>query len=138
MKNSGALGGVDSKTVQFLTTSGSIYVPNEPSELTVTKLWYSEDEPLDPGNREIKVNLIQQAVQSNAVEAKVLSTSSQSWAQTHQAVANVAEGSTVTIRINVNWMAAASLYMKTAWRRQGCLMTGALSPIRRPFPRTRR
>lgn len=108
MKNSGALDGVASETVQFLTTSGSIYVPNEPSTLSVKKLWYSEDgAPLDPGDREIKVNLIQQAVQSNAVKVTVKSTGNESWSQTHQAVANVAAGSSVTIRINVNWNEAA-------------------------------
>ena len=76
MISSGALGGVPSENVQFLTTSGSIYVPNEPSTLAVKKLWYSEDgAETTPGAEEVKIDLIQQAVKSNAIAVTIISKS---------------------------------------------------------------
>lgn len=52
---------------------------------------------------EVQVSLIQQAMESNAVEVTVLSTGTENWSQTKKAVAYVAAGSSVTIRIDVSW-----------------------------------
>ena len=104
MIDAGKLGGVASESVRFLTGSGQIYVPNEPTTLTVTKLWYDEDgkeivAPVD----EVQVSLIQQAMRSNAVTVTVNSTGHQDWAPTHTRTANIAQGSKLTIQITEVW-----------------------------------
>lgn len=102
MISSGALGGVPSENVQFLTTSGSIYVPNEPSTLAVKKLWYSEDgAETTPGAEEVKIDLIQQAVKSNAIAVTIISKSTSEWGENQiTTVTNVAPGSDLTITVN--------------------------------------
>lgn len=99
---SGALGGVPSEDVQFLTTSGSIYVPNEPSTLAVKKLWYSEDGgETTPGAEEVEIELIRQAVKSNAIAVTITSQSKSIYGDRPiTTVTNVARGSNLTITVN--------------------------------------
>lgn len=100
LKNSGALNGVDSEKVKFLTTSGAIYVQNQPTELTVKKLWKDDSGmTIPPGADHVDVTLYQQAVDSNAKTVTVNSTGHLSWSQTHTETVKVAEGSNLTIQI---------------------------------------
>lgn len=104
------LGGVDSSLVRFLAGSGELYVSNEPTDLTVRKLWQDTDgRPTDPGVDNVKITLFQQAVTSNARTVTVTSTGHQSWSQTVTMVANVAEGSPLTIRIGNVWTSSLDI-----------------------------
>ena len=100
MIEEGKLGGVASEQVRFLTASGAVYVPNEPSDLTVKKLWQDTNGfPTDPGAGEVSITLFQQVVDTNAKTVTVKSTGHQSWSTTHTSVINLAEGSNLTIQI---------------------------------------
>lgn len=100
MIGSGALGGVASESVHFLTTSGALYIPNQPTELTVKKIWQDESGmAIPPGADSVELTLYQQAVDSNAKTVTVTSTGHQSWSQTHTSIVNVAEDSGLTIQI---------------------------------------
>ena len=102
MIDAGKLGGVASESVRFLTGSGQIYVPNEPTTLTVTKLWYDEDgKKTTPPVDEVKIDLIQQAVKSNAIPVSITSKSTLQWGGTPiTTVTYVAPGSDLTITVN--------------------------------------
>ncbi len=100
MLNTGALGDVDAGSVQFLTTSGAMYIPNQPTELTVKKLWQDESGmAIPPGTDSVELILYQQAVDSNRRTVTVNSTGHQSWSSTHTSAVNVADGSSLTIQI---------------------------------------
>lgn len=100
MQNSGALDGVEADSVRFLTTSGAVYVANEPTELTVKKLWQDEGGmTILPGADSVKLTLYQQAMDTNAKTVTVNSTGHLSWSQTHTSTVKVAEGSSLTIQI---------------------------------------
>lgn len=100
MVSSGALGGVPSASVQFLTASGAAYIPNQPTELNVKKLWQDDSgEPAAAGAESVELTLYQQAVESNRKKVTVESTGHQSWSQTHTSIVNVAEDSGLTIQI---------------------------------------
>lgn len=100
MLNTGALGDVASASVQFLITSGAMYIPNQPTELTVEKLWQDESGMMiPPGTDSVELILYQQAVDSNRRTVIVNSTGHQSWSPTHTSTVNVADGSSLTIRI---------------------------------------
>lgn len=100
LKNSGALNGVDSEKVKFLTTSGAIYVQNQPTGLTVKKLWKDDSGmTIPPGADHVDVTLYQQAVDSNAKTVTVKSTGHLSWSGTYTETVKVAEGSNLTIQI---------------------------------------
>ncbi len=63
MRQSGALGDVSPDAVQFIpfSTAGTLYVPNEPDQLTVTKQWQQHSGmPLQhPPSQSVKVTLYQ-------------------------------------------------------------------------------
>lgn len=103
MKGRGALGDVDADSVRFLTTSGSIYVPNQPTELTVKKLWQSENGMTTrPGADSVKLILYQQAVDTNARKVTVNSQGNQQNGWIGELITkyiDVAEGSSLTIQI---------------------------------------
>ena len=93
-------GTVASEQVRFLTASGAVYVPNEPSDLTVKKLWQDTNGfSTDPGAENVSITLFQQVVDTNAKTVTVKSTGHKSWSTTHTSVVNLAEGSNLTILI---------------------------------------
>lgn len=93
-------GTVASESVHFLTTSGAMYIPNQPTELRVKKIWQDESGmTISPGAESVELTLYQQAVETNAKTVVVTSTGHQSWSQTHTQTVNVAEGSGLTIQI---------------------------------------
>lgn len=101
MQSSGALGDVDADSVRFLTTSGSIYVPNQPTELTVKKLWQGENSmDILPGAGSVTLTLYQQVVDTNAKTVTVISKGNEEWATTYTKELDVAEDSRLTIQIN--------------------------------------
>ena len=102
MLSSGLLGDgtVASEQVRFLTASGALYVPNEPTDLTVKKLWQDTNGfSTDPGAENVSITLFQQVVDTNAKTVTVKSTGHQSWSTTHTSVVNLAVGSNLTILI---------------------------------------
>lgn len=107
MQSSGALGDVDVNSVQFLTTSGSIYVPNQPTELRVRKLWQSENNmAMEPGAESVELTLYQQAVDTNAKTVTVNSQGNQQNGWIGELITkyiDVAEGSSLTIDIGNAW-----------------------------------
>lgn len=108
MESNGALGDVDSGKVKFLTTSGAIYVQNQPTELTVKKLWQDDSGmTIPPGADHVDVTLYQQAVDSNAKTVTVISRGNPdaSWQDTPVTESvNVANGSDLTIQIDNVWV----------------------------------
>lgn len=107
MIDAGKLGGVAAASVRFLTTSGQIYVPNEPTTLTVTKLWYDEDgKEITPPVESVKIRLVQKETRSNARTVTVHSKGNeQSWGsgQPTTRIVEVAEGSSLTIQVGGVW-----------------------------------
>lgn len=100
MINNGALGGIASETVHFLTTSGAMYVPNQPTELKVKKIWQDESGmTIKPGAESVELILYQQAVDSNRKTVIVKSTGHQSWSTTHTSMVDVAKDSSLAIQI---------------------------------------
>ena len=102
MLSSGLLGDgtVASEQVRFLTASGAVYVPNEPTDLTVKKLWQDTNGfSTDPGAENVSITLFQQVVDTNAKTVTVKSTGHQSWSTTHTRVVNLAKDSPLTILI---------------------------------------
>lgn len=94
-------GTVAADRVHFLTTSGALYVPNEPSDLTVRKLWQDENGgAIPPGEEEVQITLFQQAVETNAKTVTITSTGNLDWSTPYTRVANVAAGSNLTIQIH--------------------------------------
>ncbi len=108
MESNGALGDVDSGKVKFLTTSGAIYVQNQPTELTVKKRWQDDSGmTIAPGADSVEVTLYQQAVDSNAKTVTVISRGNPdaSWQDTPVTESvNVANGSDLTIQIDNVWV----------------------------------
>lgn len=107
MIDAGKLGGVASESVRFLTGSGQIYVPNEPTTLTVTKLWYDEDgKKINAPVESVKIRLVQKETRSNARTVTVHSKGNeQSWGsgQPTTRIVEVAEGSSLTIQVGGVW-----------------------------------
>lgn len=107
MESNGALGDVDSGKVKFLTTSGAVYVQNQPTELTVKKLWKdASGMTIAPGADSVEVTLYQQAVDSNAKTVTVNSQGNQQNGWIGQLITktiDVAENSDLTIHINDAW-----------------------------------
>lgn len=107
MINSGALDGVDPEKVKFLTTSGAVYVQNQPTELTMKKLWQDDSGmTIPPGADSVEVTLYQQAVDSNAKTVTVNSQGNQQNGWIGQLITktiDVAENSDLTIHINDAW-----------------------------------
>ena len=102
MLSNGVLGDgtVASASVHFLTTSGAMYIPNQPTELRVKKIWQDESGmTISPGAENVELALYQQAVETNAKTVTVKSTGHQSWSQPYTSTVNVAEGSSLTIQI---------------------------------------
>ncbi len=102
MLSNGVLGEdvVASASVHFLTASGAMYIPNQPTELTVRKIWQDESGmTISPSAESVELTLYQQAVETNAKTVTVTSTGHQSWSQHHTSTVNVAEGSSLTIQI---------------------------------------
>ncbi len=98
---------VNIDSIRFLTASGSIYIPNEPTTLTVRKLWQNKDgtEISSPPVDEVEVELHQQAVRSNRRQVTIIGKGSHpSWSGTpYQTVLYVGDGSNLTIHINGAW-----------------------------------
>ena len=107
MESNGALGDVDSGKVKFLTTSGAVYVQNQPTELTVKKRWQDDSGMMiAPGADSVEVTLYQQAVDSNAKTVTVNSQGNQQNGWIGQLITktiDVAENSDLTIHINDAW-----------------------------------
>lgn len=97
--------GVAEADVEFISGSSAIYVPNEPTRLTVQKVWVddegSEFEP--SGNMEAKVTLYRQTGTSNARTVTVISEGNASWANPYTENIQVAKGSSLTIEITGVW-----------------------------------
>lgn len=108
MSNDGALGDIKPEAVRFLTTSGAIYVPNEPTELSVRKSWQDENGTMtSPGANSVEVALYQQTVKSNAKKVTVYSQGNQQsngWVDSlYTKTIDVAVGSDLTIQIGNAW-----------------------------------
>lgn len=103
MESNGALGDVDSGKVKFLTTSGAVYVQNQPTGLTVKKLWQDDSGmTIPPGADSVEVTLYQQAVDSNAKTVTVNSQGNQQAGWIGPLITkpiDVAENSSLTIQI---------------------------------------
>ena len=100
MSDNGALGKVESEEVRFLTTSGAIYVPNEPMELSVRKSWQNENgTATSPGANSVEVALYQQAVKSNAVTVKVKWQTAYNQGE-FQSI-DIAKGSDLSLGVNI-------------------------------------
>lgn len=108
MANTIRQAGIELDAVRFYQSSASIYVPNEPTALTVQKLWQDHDGHTteQSGAQEVEVALYQQATKSNGVEVTVTLRSNPQAAgwqpdpSVHQVA--VARGSGLTITIG-NW-----------------------------------
>lgn len=107
MSEQGKLGLVSPDAVRFLTTSASLYVPNEPTALTVKKVWQDNGGvSAAPGAAEVGITLYQQAVVSNAKTVTVQSQGNQQsgWIEDPVTrIVNVAEGSDLTIHVQDVW-----------------------------------
>ena len=107
MENTIQQADIELDAVRFYQSSASIYVPNEPTALTVQKLWQDHDGHTtdQSGAPEVEVALYQQATESNAVDVTVtLRSNPQAGWQPDPSVHQVAvaRGSGLTITIG-NW-----------------------------------
>ena len=107
MVSGGQLGEVAPDSVRFVTTSASLYVPNEPTTLTVKKVWQDGNGvTTTPGAEEVGITLYQQAVVSNARKVTVISQGNlvNGWRQDPVTrYVDVAEGSSLTIQVGNSW-----------------------------------
>lgn len=118
MSEQGKLGGVSPDAVRFLTTSASLYVPNEPTALTVKKVWQDNSGvSAAPGAEEVGITLYQQAVVSNAKTVTVQSQGNPQpdWVgNLFTCIVNVAEGSDLTIHVKGVWTGSLDFQVGTA------------------------
>ncbi len=96
--------GTNKDNVLFINDSSAIYVPNEPTTLTVQKVWTDQDgNETASGAESVQVQLYQQAMQTNAVTVTV--NWKTSWSSGSKSV-EVAQGSALTMTTNIqsqNW-----------------------------------
>ena len=118
MIEQGKLGEISPDAVRFLTTSASLYVPNEPTALTVKKVWQDNSGvSAAPGAEEVGITLYQQAVVSNARKVTVQSQGNQQsgWVgNLFTCIVNVAEGSDLTIHVQDVWTNSLDFQVGTA------------------------
>lgn len=102
MKDTLQKAGVNEDEVMFIEASfTSVYIPNEPTDITVQKIWTDKDgrELTDPQNNGIKVQLYRQTAETNGKTVTVVSKGHLSWSTTHRETIDVASGSDLTIQI---------------------------------------
>lgn len=101
--------GVQPDRVRFIVRTAAIYVPNEPTALTVRKLWTDEDGgEIMAGADSVEVKLWQHTAKLNAKRVTVITqgngfTSPNDWNAPQTMYLDVAEGSGLTIQINEVW-----------------------------------
>lgn len=109
MENTIQQADIELDAVRFYQSSASIYVPNEPTALTVQKLWQDHDGHTteQSGAPEVEVALYQQATESNAVDVTVTSGANPDTPHPPTPstfTISVAQGSPLTITINDCWL----------------------------------
>ncbi len=113
MKNQGLLGYPEPDNIRFLTASGEIYVPNEPSTLSVKKLWQDKNGASieKPDVDQVEVTLFQQPVDKNGKTVTVNyigNPGSNGWFGQQTQTVTVGAGSNVTIQIST-WTASLKI-----------------------------
>ena len=91
--------GTSKDNVLFINDSSAIYVPNEPTTLTVQKVWTDQDgNETAPGADGVEVKLYRQATQTNAVTVTV------NWSHQYgsgSSSVEVAQGSSLTLTTGI-------------------------------------
>lgn len=91
--------GISKDNVLFINDSSAIYVPNEPTTLTVQKVWTDQDgNETAPGADDVEVKLYRQATQTNAVTVTV------NWSHQYgsgSSSVEVAQGSSLTLTTGI-------------------------------------
>lgn len=107
--------GASKDNVLFINDSSAIYVPNEPTTLTVQKVWTDQDgNETAPGADSVEVKLYQQTMTTNAVTVTVTSTAHQSWSPTYTQSIDVAKGSSLTIQLSGVYIDSLSIQVNGA------------------------
>lgn len=91
--------GISKDNVLFINDSNAIYVPNQPTTLTVQKVWTDQDgNETAPGADGVEVKLYRQATQTNAVTVTV------NWSHQYgsgSSSVKVAQGSSLTLTTSI-------------------------------------
>lgn len=113
MQENGSLGGIDKthdnvalEKVSFITGNAAFYVPNEPTQLIVKKLWQDKNGlSRKPASDSVTVQLYQKPVSTNAKHVTVTSKGNNpgGWEQSESKEIDVGKGSDLTITITNAW-----------------------------------
>lgn len=107
--------GISKDNVLFINDSSAIYVPNQPTTLTVQKVWTDQDgNETAPGADGVEVKLYRQTMTTNAVTVTVTSTAHQDWSTTYTQSIDVAKGSTLTIQLSGVYINSLSIQVNGA------------------------